>query len=69
MVADLWGLKLPSLLCEATWTAGTDGGTRLTSVLRVALLHVTQSLDQHLHWNILVVLEQMLLGAIPSKID
>lgn len=40
-----------------------------TSILRVALLQITQSLSELLHWNVLVEREQMALSCCPGVID
>jgi hypothetical protein len=51
-------------------STGFESGHQIpTSVLRVALLHVTQSLNKHLDGDILVIGEEMLLGGISSKVD
>ena len=41
----------------------------LTSELGVTLLHIAQPLDEHLHWDIFIVLVEVFLGRVSGKVD
>lgn len=48
---------------------GVVQNTQRTTILRVTLFHVAQSLHQHLHRDVLVVRKEMFLSRISSKVD